>query len=698
MEFEWGIQTQLVVARSKVAPIKTKTVPQLELLAACLLAEVANSVIATFRDVELQVTNWTDSKDVLHWLDKHPSEWEMFVANRCTKIMDLIPETKWKHVLTDENPADLISRGVLPSELKSLLLWWEGPAWLTTQEKDWSKPLLEVSVSKEKFMCHQVIAAKGNIVLGGEVVHADGFYVLLERKSTMMGLFRVTSYALRFIDRLIAEFVKRQPDRKREPRSACSQNWFAMEKPASEVVTPQEIRRAKLTWAYLEQQRYFSKVFKELGKEGKRLNHQLLKFDPFIDSGILRVGGRLKHSLLPHDQKHPIILPADSHLSTLIVRDSHARCLHGGTTLTLTTVRLSFWILKGRQLVKRIIRKCIPCIRYRATESYQKMGNLPLEGVRPSRPFCEAGVDYAGPYAVSVAPGRGRATYKAYICIFVCLSTKAVHLELVVGYDSQAFVAAFRRFTARRGHCELLKSDQGSTVTGADKELQRLYTKASAYAKELEMALGHQGTTWKFNPPAAPNFGGIWEAAVKSVKHHIRRVIGDTRLTFEEFITLLCQVEACLNSRPIVALTDDPTDLRPLTPAHFLIQSDSYLVPDENLLDRKVPVGKRWQMIQQMTQKIWKYWSRDYLQSLQGRGKWQTVQRELKVDDLVLMKDEITPPGKWPLARISETFPGDDGLPRVVNVRLHTADNPRKLTTLKRPVSKIILLIGSEEQ
>ena len=217
----------------------------------------------------------------------------------------------------------------------------------------------------------------------------------------------------------------------------------------------------------------------------------------------------------------------------------------------------------------------------------------------------------------------------------------AVHLELVDHHDSTAFIAAFRRFTARRGQCELLRSAQGTTLTGADKELQKMYKASSEYAKKLELTLGREGTTWKYNLPAAQKFGGICEASVKSVKHHIMRVIGDTRLTYEEFATSLCQVEACLNSRPLLALTDDPTDMRPLTPTNFLIQTNSYLVPKEDL-EVKIPAERRWKLEQPGMQQIWKYWLRDYLQSLQTREKWQTEQRFLQIDVMVLVGYETT--------------------------------------------------------
>lgn len=345
--------------------------------------------------------------------------------------------------------------------------------------------------------------------------------------------------------------------------------------------------------------------------------HKLSALSPIVKAEFLRVGGRLKHSLLNHDQTHPLILPACGKFTQILVRDCHARFLRGRVQLTLSTMRNEYWIIRGRQIVKSIIHKCLPCIRYRGTGHYQQMANLPAVRVRPGRPFSESGVDYAGPYFIRAARGRGHTSYKGYISIVVCLRTKAVHLEVVSSYDSPAFLAAFRRFCARRGHCKLLLN--------SDKELQQLFQTASTHYQQLTFALAQGGTTWKFKPPAraTPNFGGIWEATVKSTKFHLRRLIGEAKLTYEDFSTLLCQIESCLNSRPLLTLTYDPSDLQPLTPAHFLIQSALYLIPEPDCIDNKIPLSKRWQAVQQMQQDYWKWWAQEYLQSLQRREKWR---------------------------------------------------------------------------
>ena len=193
------------------------------------------------------------------------------------------------------------------------------------------------------------------------------------------------------------------------------------------------------------------------------------------------------------------------------------------------------------------------------------------------------------------------------------------------------------------------------------------------------------------NPPAAPHFGGIWEAAVKSTKYHIRRVLGDNTLTYEEFSTLLCQIEACLNSRPLTPLSDDPSDVQPLTPAHFLIQTASYIVPEPYCLQQNIPASRRWQIVQQMVQSFWLRWSREYLQTLQKRNKWQATTRSFQQDDLVILKDENTPPAQWPIARVMAIHAGADGLVRAVTVRTATY-------TFDRPVVKLILLPKEDAQ
>ncbi|XP_011688839.1 PREDICTED: uncharacterized protein LOC105450603 [Wasmannia auropunctata] len=258
-------------------------------------------------------------------------------------------------------------------------------------------------------------------------------------------------------------------------------------------------------------------------------------------------------------------------------------------------------------------------------------------------------------------------------------------LELVSDYSTDAFIAAFRRFVSRRGLCRALYSDRGTNFVGADARLRELFRAATEESSRLVDLMTNEGVEWKFNPPAAPHFGGLWEAAVKSVKHHLRGVIGDSTLTFEELTTVLTQIEACLNSRPLQAMTDDPEDLSALTPGHFLIGDALTAVPEPELGREPINRLTRWQYLQRMRDDFWARWSKEYLHTLNARSKWWKPEANPEVGDLCLIRGEAVPPCKWPLARIVNVHPGEDGQVRVVTARTVS-------TELQRPVAKLVLL------
>ena len=453
------------------------------------------------------------------------------------------------------------------------------------------------------------------------------------------------------------------------------------------LLTPSQLDSTLKFWVSYVQRLHFRDDLHQLG-ENKPLNSKsaLLRFSPFIDAfGLLRVGGRLRHSLLHPDEKNPMILPRESYLTQLIVWNAHEKTMHGGTQLVLNYLRQRFWIIRGRQVVRKIIFKCLRCWRLRATPTTQLMGDLPSERVQPCSPFLHAGVDFAGPINLKCSKGRGTRSYKGYIAAFICLSTRAVHLEVADGYSTQDFLDVFRRFVGRRGICATVWSDCGTNFVGADKELRALFQQAKVQSTEIAQLLANDGTEWRFNPPSAPHFGGIWEAAIKSTKYHLKRVIGDALLTFQEMSTLLVQIEACLNSRPIQPLTDDPTDLTALTPAHFLLGRPTLTVPEPSVLGLTMNRLSRRELLRQMYEDFWKRWSSEYLHELQQRPKWRTRKPQVTVGDLCVIRNNLLPPCKWPLGRIVETYPGSDGLVRVVQIKTAT-------TTLTRPIAKISLL------
>lgn len=337
-------------------------------------------------------------------------------------------------------------------------------------------------------------------------------------------------------------------------------------------------------------------------------------------------------------------------------------------------------------MVKRYIHKCTICARLNARARTQLMGELPKVRVTPARAFLHSGIDFAGPYDVLMSKGRGAKTNKAYIAIFVCMSTKAIHLELVGDLTSEAFIGAFRRFVARRGRCSDLWSDQGRTFIGANKALAEAFKEANLeFGDYISNLLAHDGTQWHFIPAYSPNFGGLWESGVKSMKYHLRRIM-DTHLTFEEMTTILCQVEACLNSRPLCPLDgSDVENCNVLTPGHFLIGESLITIPSPSLKDTTQSSLSRWQHCQKLLSNFWHRWQSEYLSRLQQRPKWLSRKDEFDIGQIVLIKTENLPPGKWPLGRIVNKHPGPDGVTRVYSVK----SGPN---IVRRSITKLCLL------
>ncbi|UYV75610.1 hypothetical protein LAZ67_13000736, partial [Cordylochernes scorpioides] len=354
-----------------------------------------------------------------------------------------------------------------------------------------------------------------------------------------------------------------------------------------------------------------------------------------------------------------------SHLTTAELRNAHGRILqavhmrtlHGSVHLMLSTLRQKYWMLRAKDQVKRCIRECVTCCRYNRVTQGQLMSDLPKERLTPGKPFSISGVDYAGPVNLRLSKGRGRKTEKGYICLFVCFVTRAVHLELVTDASTPTFMSAFKRFVARRGHCTRLYSDQGTNFVGAARQLRSRFYLAQNQLKELAAVLANDGTEWRFNPPGAPHFGGLWEAGVKALKYHMRRIIGNNLLTYEELLTVLVQIESCLNSRPLYPMSNDPNDQRVLPPAHFLLAEPSSCVPEDDLLLVKNHLLTRWQLVQRVLQHLWKRWSKDYLNNLQQRNKWKTISPNVDVNTLVLIKEERMPPASCVGANISWSAP-----------------------------------------
>lgn len=651
----------LVTSKSRIAPVKTVTLPRLELCAMHLAATLTKKTTLIFEHkLTIDSVNlWTDSQIALHWIRSHPSRWSVFVSNRVSKIQELSQNWQWYHVKSADNPADLLSRGVLPQNIVKSKLWWTGPHFLHVSNPDLSSFIPDfdlVNPSEER---------KVMFVSVEENSHNCFWNKLFSRFSTMSRLHRTVAFLLRFVNNL-----KINSDKMTGPLSVTELN-NALDKIIKQL-----------------QLQSFSKEISELKNNKTISNKNILSLNPFLDKfGFLCVGGRLENANITYRQKHPILLPSKNHLVTILLTQEHIRLGHAGPQNVLSNVRLRFWPLNGLREVKRIIRKCVTCHRFRAQTSEQIMASLPKDRVLISRPFDKVGVDFGGPFTVKASKLRKAQLVKSYIAIFVCMTTKAVHIELVSDLSTDSFLMTLKRFISRRGNPSIIFSDNASNFLGARNQLREVYKffKLKHNFDIVQEFLSTKQIEWKFIPPRSPHWGGIWEAAIKSAKYHLVRIIGNAHFTFEELCTTLIQIEAILNSRPLCPLSNDPLDLQCLTPGHFLIGRSLTCYPEPDVTH--IPENRLtyFQRLTHIQQAFWKKWSINYLNLLQNRPKWLTPSPNLKINDIVLLKEDNTVPLQWPLARIVEVMLGSDGRTRVVKVKTQNG-------VFTRSISKLCLL------
>ncbi|GFX38011.1 integrase catalytic domain-containing protein [Trichonephila clavipes] len=558
---------------------------------------------------------WTDSTIVLSWLMKPPIKENIFVKNRITKILNLTSTDEWHHIPGKLNPADCAIRGLSPQQLMNADYWWKGSDWINNDLKE------ELASVKILTTCKvEADSVLNSIPL---VVKSNPLEPIISKFSNFTKLIRVIALCKRFINN-------------------CKSGSKVKGQLKSEVESAHKFLVKSIQQAEYSQEISHLKYHKPIPRSSK-----LLSLNIFLDEDeILRVGGRFtKQPTLSFDQKFPIIIPKHHPITTLVIRQFHLRGFHSGTQMTLSLIRQHYWIPDGRSTVRREIKRCIACCRFNSKPSYPKMGDLPKQRITQTRPFEIVGIDFAGPILTKCQHLRKANKFKSYICLFICLATKAVHLELVSTLSTDAMLAALRRFIARRGHPSEIHSDNGTNFIGANNYLKQLYMLVKEHSIQTKRHL------------------------IKTCKGHL--------LSFEELSTLLCQIEACINSRPLVPLSSDPADIRALTPGHFLIGEHLLEIPEsKSITNTSLSLSCRWKSL---------CWHKEVLHHYQSRPKWKASQSEVQVGNLVLISDDNRPPLSWPMARILKLIPGTDGTNRVAILQTGSG-----LT--RRSINKIIVL------
>jgi hypothetical protein len=410
-------------------------------------------------------------------------------------------------------------------------------------------------------------------------------------------------------------------------------------------------------------------------------NSRLAKLSPSLVEGVIRLRGRLETAEgLDEDQRRPVILDSKHPFTKSLVDHFHRINGHHGKEKVFNDLRRRYWILSMRAAVQASWARCQKCKNERAYPEIPEMAALPkCRTAAGKAPFTYTGLDYFGPLEVAV----GRRREKRWVALFVCMSTRAIHVEIARKLDTDEAINCIRKFMSIRGQPSHIYSDNGTNFVGANRELN------DAIKKLQQSKIGDytaaRGVQWHFNPPAAPHMGGSWERMVRSVKAALKETM-KTRVPKEEILEVLLKEAADLvNGRPLTHVSvdsDDPVSITPndiLRPGARRVEALG-VFEDSDLFRRR-----QWRHAQRLVELFWERWRKEYLPTLVKREKWHQTREPVAMGDVVIMMDDQQPRNSWPLGIVSAVFPAKDGQVRVVEVKTSNG-------MFKRPVKMLCRL------
>ena len=702
LEDESGkVHVSFVMGKARVTPKKTVSIPILELAAATISVNIGDLLKNELEHEDIKDHYWTDSKVVLGFISNESRRFHTYVANRVQLIHEHTTPSQWHYVETALNTADEGSRDMSPKDFVEKSEWIKGPDFLKEPVESWLKEdTYEEHVDSDS---PEVKIVKVNT---SAVKESSDILKRLERFSSWFKAKMAVALCLKYLrslrDRVLAKrkvssdvASEEGPAGPNDVNSTGSQaNVTDLEEAEMEII--KHVQRKEFPSEIKSLQDIQEKAFygsRKSDKEKKALfkkTSSLRMLDPVLDSdGIMRVGGRIRRANLSVTLKNPIILPKSSHITSLIIGHVHERTHHSGRGITLNELRSSgYWIVSGNAMVRQFISKCVTCRHLRGNQGEQKMADLPKLRIEPAPPFTYCGVDFFGPWHVQ----RGRAVVKRYGALFTCLASRAVHIEVADSLETDSFINALRRFICRRGSVREIRCDRGTNFIGAEAELKKAIEEMDD--QEIKAELLKENIDWIKNPAGASNFGGVWERQIRSIRSVMNGLISEhgSRLDEESLRTFLCEAECTINNRPLTVETlNDPLSAPPLPPSMLLTGKTRLVLPPPGEFKREdLYCRKRWRRTQHLAQEFWSRWSKEYLQQLQARNKWIRPQRNFKVGDVVLLKENQSPRNRWPMAKVIDTHPDDQGQVRSVTVLTSNGSE------LERPVNKLVLLVEAQ--